>query len=340
MTRRTWTLLVSMGLAVLFGVLGGVAPVPFVALGPGPTFNTLGKVEGTPVIDVEGEQTFPATGHLNMTTVSVIDGITLFGALGFWLSGRNALVPREEVFPPRLSEQQVEQRNERLFQRSETTAKAAALRYLGYPSTVVVEEVSADGAARGQLQPGDELLRVDGRAVDTAQQVIDALGGRAPGETVQVTYRRGDAPARTVTITLGSGQEPGRGYLGIIVSDQPAVDFEITISLADVGGPSAGLMFALGIIDKLTPGALTDGTFIAGTGTITAAGDVGPIGGIRFKMLRAQHAGASVFLVPAQNCAEAARGGPDGMQLVKIGTLQQAVRALDALGAGQPVPTC
>jgi PDZ domain-containing protein len=339
-TRRTWTLLVSTGLAVLFGVLGGVAPVPFVALGPGPTFNTLGKVEGTPVIEIEGEQTFPATGHLNMTTVSVIDGITLFGALGFWLSGRNALVPREEVFPPRLSEQEVEQRNERLFHRSESTAKAAALRYLGHPSTVIVEQVSAGGAARGELRSGDELLRVDGRPVDTAQQVIDALRGRAPGETVRVTYRRGDAPARTVTITLGPGRQPGRGYLGIVVSDQPAVDFEITISLADVGGPSAGLMFALGIIDKLTPGALTDGTFIAGTGTITGAGDVGPIGGIRFKMLRARHAGASVFLVPAQNCAEAVRSGPDRMQLVKVDTLQQAVRALEALGAGQPVPTC
>lgn len=340
MTRRTATLLVSTALAAVFGLLGGVAPVPFVALGPGPTFNTLGAVDGKPVIKVQGEPTFPTTGHLNMTTVSVVDGLTLFGALGFWSSGRNALVPREEVFPPKLSEAEVEQRNTRLFQRSENSAEAAALRYLGYPSTVIVERVSAGGAAQGQLQSGDELLRVDGRPVDTAQQVIDALQGRAPGEAVELTYRRGDSPPRTVTITLGPGQQPGRGYLGVVVADEPDVDFDITISLADVGGPSAGLMFALSIVDKLTPGALADGTFIAGTGTIDASGAVGPIGGIPFKMLRAREAGASVFLVPAGNCAEAERRAPDGLQLVRVGTLDQAVRALDALAAGQPAPAC
>ncbi|MQA15072.1 MAG: PDZ domain-containing protein [Pseudonocardiaceae bacterium] len=324
----------------MLGVLGGVAPVPFVALGPGPTFDTLGEIEGTAVIDIEGEPTFPTTGQLNMTTVSVIDGVTLFGALGFWVSGRNALVPREEVFPPRLSEAEVKQRNARLFEASETTAETAALRYLDYPSTVIAEGVSETGAASGVLQPGDELIRVDGRPVDTAQQVIGALRGRTPGERVDLTFRRGDAPVQTLTITLGPGQQPGRGYLGITVASQPEVDFDITISLADVGGPSAGLMFALSIVDKLTPGALADGTFIAGTGTITSAGKVGPIGGIAFKMQRAREAGGTVFLVPAGNCAEAVRRAPDGLQLVRAGTLDQAVRALEALGAGQPAPRC
>lgn len=340
MTRRTWTLLVSTGLTAVLGLLGGVAPVPFVALGPGPTFNTLGAVDGTQVIRIQGEPTFPTTGHLNMTTVSVVDGITLFGALGFWMSGRNALVPREEVFPPRLSEAEVEQRNTLLFQRSEATAEAAALRYLGYPSTVIVREVSDDAAARGQLQQGDEVLRVDGRPVDTAQQFIDALRGRAPGEPVDVTFRRGDSPPKTVTITLGPGEQPRRGYLGVAVGDEPEVDFEIRISLADVGGPSAGLMFALSIVDKLTPGALTDGRFVAGTGTIDAGGSVGPIGGIPFKMIRASEAGASIFLVPARNCDEAVRRAPDGLQLVRVATLTEAVQALDALGADQPAPTC
>ncbi len=340
MTRRTWTLLVSTALAATLGLLGGVAPVPFVALGPGPTFDTLGAVEGKPVINVEGEPTFPTTGQLNMTTVSVVDGVTLFGALGFWLSGRNALVPRDEVFPPQLSEAEVEQRNSQLFQRSETTAEAAALRYLGYPTTVIAGQVSDDGASSGRLQQGDELLRVDGRPTDTAQQLIDVLQGRAPGEVVEVTYRRGDAPPQHVTITLGPGEQPGRGYLGVTVGDDADVDFDIAISLADVGGPSAGLMFALAIVDKLTPGALTGGRFVAGTGTIDAGGRVGPIGGIPFKILRASEEGASVFLVPAGNCDEAVRRAPDGLQLVRVGTLDEAVRALDALGAGQPAPTC
>lgn len=330
----------STGIAVVLGALGGVAPVPFVALGPGPTFNTLGKVEGTPVVEVQGEPTFPTTGHLNMTTVSVIDRLTLFGALGFWLSGRNALLPREEVFPPQLSETEVEQRNTRLFNRSESSAEAAALRYLGYPTTAVVEEVSRGGAASGRLQAGDELLRVEGQPVDTAPQVVDALAGRTPGEEVTVTYRRGDSAARTVTVTLGPGQQAGRGYLGIVVATEPDVDFDIEIRLADVGGPSAGLMFALAIVDKLTPGALPDGRFVAGTGTIDASGEVGPIGGIRFKVLRASEAGAAVFLVPAGNCAEAKRRAPTELQLVRVADLDGAVGALEAIGAGQPVAGC
>lgn len=324
----------------MLGLLGGVATVPFVALGPGPTFDTLGAIEGKPVVDVEGEPTFPTTGQLNMTTVSVVDDVTLFGAVGFWLSGRNALVPRDEVFPPQLSDAEVEQRNTQLFQTSETTAEAAALRYLGYPTAVIAGQVSDDGAASGRLQPGDELLRIDDRPVDTAQQLIDVLEGRGPDEAVDVTYRRGDAPPRAATITLGPGEQPGRGYLGVTVGDESDVDFDIAISLADVGGPSAGLMFALSIVDKLTPGALADGKFVAGTGTIDADGQVGAIGGIPFKMLKAKEAGATVFLVPAGNCDEAARRAPDGLQLVRVGTLDEAADALEALRAAQPAPAC
>ena len=149
-----------------------------------------------------------------------------------------------------------------------------------------------------------------------------------------------------VPIELGLGQHPdpaqppGRGYLGITVADRPDVDFEITISLADVGGPSAGLMFALSIVDKLTPGPLAGDTFVAGTGAIKSDGEVEPIGGIRFKMLRAREAGASVFLVPAGNCEEAAGRVPEGLQLVRVAALSDAVHALDALQAGQQPPGC
>jgi PDZ domain-containing protein len=143
-----------------------------------------------------------------------------------------------------------------------------------------------------------------------------------------------------MTITLGPGAQPGRGYLGVGVIDQPDVNFDITISLADVGGPSAGLMFALAIVDKLTPGALVGNTFVAGTGEITSDGRVGPIGGIPLKMLRAREAGASVFLVPAGNCAEAAQRAPQGLQLVRVGTLAEAVHALDEVRTGHQPPHC
>ena len=331
--------MVSVTFTMVLGVLGGVATVPYVALGPGPTFDTLGQVDGTTVVKIEGERTYPTTGQLNMTTVSVVDGVTLFGALGFWLSGRNALVPRDGIFPPEQTAEEAQQRNAALFQDSETSAEAAALRYLGYPSPVV-ETVADDGAARNSLQPGDELVRIDGSAVGSTQEVLDALSGRASGERVEVAYRRGDLPGEVVTITLLPGPDPGRGYLGVTVTDHPDVDFEIMISLADVGGPSAGLIFAMSIVDKLTPGPLTGGRFVAGTGQITPTGEVQPIGGIPFKMLEAKEAGAAVFLVPAENCAEAAGNAPEGLRLVKVASLDDAVRGLTALQAGMEPAGC
>jgi len=331
---------VSVALAAVLGALGGVATVPYVALGPGPTFDTLGQVDGTPVVSIEGARTYPTAGNLNMTTVSVSDGVTLFGAMIFWLSGRNALVPRDAVFPPQLSDAEVEQRNVELFKSSESAAETAALRYLGYPGEVVVDAVEDGAPADGRLEPGDQLVRVDGVPVTAAREVIAVLADRNPGDVIEVGFHRGDRPAQAVPVTLGPGPEQGRGYLGIRVADQPDVDFTITISLADVGGPSAGLMFALSIVDKMTPGPLTDGRFVAGTGEITAAGEVGPIGGIPFKMLKAREAGATVFLVPAGNCAEARGRTPEGLQLVRVGTLDEAVDALEALGEGGPAPTC
>ncbi|MGH3889646.1 MAG: YlbL family protein [Pseudonocardiaceae bacterium] len=340
MSRRTWTLLVSLGLAVALGLLGGLVPVPYVALRPGPTFNTLGEVAGKTVVDIKGTQTYPTSGHLNMTTVSVVDNVSLYGALGLWISGRSALVPRDEVFPPGLSEQQIEQQNQQLFLDSESKAETAALRYLGYPTKVVIDQVSADGAAKEKLVAGDRLLAVDGREMRTGQQVVDLLAGSHPGQLVQVRFQRPGAAPQDVTITLGAGEQPGRGYLGVGLTDRPDVNFDIIISLADVGGPSAGLMFALAIVDKLTPGALAGNTFVAGTGEIATGGEVGPIGGIPLKMIRAREAGASVFLVPAGNCAEAVQRAPEGLRLARVGTLAEAVHALDDVRAARQPPRC
>jgi Lon-like protease len=339
-SRRTWTLLVSLGLAMALGLLGALATVPYVALRPGPTFDTLGVVAGRTVVDIKGTQTYPTSGHLNMTTVSVVDNVTLYGALALWISGRSELVPRDEVFPPELSERQVARQNKQMFQDSEANAKAAALRYLGYPTEVVVGQLVPNGAATGKLVAGDQLLAVDGRELSSAQQVLDQLAGSHPGQLVRIRFHRGDAPPQEAAITLGAGAQPGRGYLGIGVTERPNVTFEVTITLADVGGPSAGLMFALAIVDKLTSGALTGGNFVAGTGEIVPEGQVGPIGGIPLKMIRAREAGASVFLVPAGNCTEAVQRAPVGLRLARVGTLADAVHALDEIRSGHQPPSC
>lgn len=340
MTRRTLTLLVGVLVVLVTGLLGGLVPVPFVALGPGPTYNTLGAVEGTPVVAVKGTRTYPTAGNLNMTTVSVNAGLSLFGAVGLWASGRYAVVPREEVFPPRKSEEQVNQENTQAFQQSESSAELAALRFLHYPSTVTVASVTPGSPSDGVLAPGDTLLTVDGTPVAVATDVAAAVAGDAPGTTVTVTYRR-DGVESTAPVTLAARpDDPSRGLLGIGVTDAPDVPFTVDISLQDVGGPSAGLMFSLAVVDELTPGELTGGQFVAGTGTIDDSGAVGPIGGIPFKLIAAREAGATTFLVPADNCAEALSRAPDGLRLVEVTTLTSAVSALQSLAAGGDAPSC
>ena len=340
MTRRTVTLLTGLALVVVLGALGGAVQVPFVALGPGPTYNTLADVGGTPVVDIQGTRTYPTAGNLNMTTVSVRDGITLFGAVGLWLSRRDALVPRETVYPPTRTTQQIEQQNTADFQQSESSAVVAALSYLKYPFRITVAQLADASPATGVLQPGDQITSVDGGAITTATGVRDALAATKPGQTVQLGYTRGGTAA-TGPVVLGTfpdGQP--QGFLGITTNADPDVPFTVKISLQDVGGPSAGLMFSLGVVDKLSTGELNHGAFVAGTGTIDSAGTVGPIGGIPFKLVAAREAGATTFLVPSQNCAEAVANAPDGLRLVKVDSLSDAVGDLGTLGSGGDVPSC
>lgn len=331
----------SVVLVALFGLLGAFVPVPYVALGPGPTYNTLDAVNGTQVIRIDGHQTFPTTGHLNMTTVSVTDQVSLFGALGLWTSGRFALAPRDLYFPPNESQQQIQQDNTQAFNDSETSAQTAALRYLGFPTKVVVAEVVKSSPADGLVAPGDRLLSANGRPVTDPGALQAALANTRPGETVGLVFQHADQPPRTVTVQLAQHpQKQPQGFLGVAAVQRADVPFRVSISLADVGGPSAGLMFALAIVDKLTPDELDGGKFIAGTGEIDDQGRVSPIGGIQFKMAAARAAGATVFLVPADNCAEAKAQTPAGLQLVRVTSLGDAVAALTSLRAGKAVPSC
>ncbi|MGW5644987.1 YlbL family protein [Saccharopolyspora sp. NPDC003752] len=341
MNRRTWTLLTSVVLVVAFGLLGAFVRVPYVALGPGPTYDTLGMDGNVPVIGIDGQQTFPTGGHLNMTTVSVTDQLSLFGALGLWVSGRYALAPRELYFPPDKSEQEIEQENTKAFSDSQTTAETAALRYLGYPMKVLVGEIVKGSPADGVLEPGDHLLAANGKPVTDPASLKAALVGTKPGDRVEIRFRHTDQPEQVASVQLGPnpGTDP-QGFLGVAAIERPDVNFDIKISLADVGGPSAGLMFTLAIIDKLTPGELNGGQFIAGTGEISPTGEVGPIGGIPFKMVKAREAGATTFLVPADNCAEAKTQAPEGLQLAKVANLDDATKALDALRGGQVPASC
>lgn len=338
MNRRTWTTAAAGVLGLVLCVLGVTLPVPMVALGPGPTFDTLGDVEGKPVVQVQGLPVFPTTGHLNMTTVSVTDRLTLFNVIGFWAAGDHGVVPRDQVFPPQKSDQQVQQENNDAFAASEANAEAAALTQLHLPTRVVVGSVVPDSPAAGLLQVGDEIVSVAGKPVDSPIAVTDVLATTKPQQHVAITYRRG-ADQQDADVVLAPSPYGPQGLLGVRPGIEPKTG-DITISLGDVGGPSAGLMFALAVIDKLTQDDMTGGRFLAGTGTITQDGEVGPIGGIPYKMMAARTAGATTFLVPDANCDEAKANAPDGLQLVRVKTLSDAVAALAAIREGKPVTSC
>jgi Lon-like protease len=335
---RTSTLACAAVLAGVLGILGTSLPVPLVALGPGPTYDTLGDVNGAPVVTVDGLPTFPTSGHLNMTTVAVADQLTFVDVLHAWAAGNRQVVPRTQIFPPGKTDAQVRDENTQQFATSETNAELAAMTQLAIPTRVVVGALVPDSPAAGALQVGDELVAVSGRAVASPAAVADALAGTAPGQNVTVTYRR-SGQERSADVALGASADRAQGLLGVRPAVEPRTG-DIRISLGDIGGPSAGLMFALAVVDKLSPGELTGGRFVAGTGAIDAAGAVSPIGGIPFKMQAAHDAGASVFLVPDANCAEAAATAPTGLQLVRVTGLSDAVRQLESLDAGAPVTAC
>ena len=337
------TLLVAGLLFVALFVLALTMPVPYVVLTPGPTLDTLGTDgAGHQIIVIEGRKTQHTTGHLNLTTVSILsNSLTAFDALKAWLKSDEVVVPRSSIFPPGQSQQQTNQQNTQDFITSQDNATAAALCELHYPQGFGVLKVNTDGAAHGILQPGDFLKTVDGKPANTSTRLTDVLAGETQGKTVHVSVVRNSAPL-DLSVTLGKPLK-GRtgGSLGITVATGCLAPFTVDLGLAnEIGGPSAGLMFALGIIDKIGSQNLTGGRFVAGTGTIDPKGNVGPIGGIQLKMIAARHKGATIFLAPAGNCSDVRKATPGGLQVVKVSTLHEAVQDLLKIQQGQSVPSC
>lgn len=358
LTLRSRTLIVGSVVSLALISIGAFVPIPYVAVGPGCTYDTISTEYDGPsctpppaqVIGFTGpgvpasvNEKGSGTGHLNMLTISIYDHQTLFSALGLWSQGNFALSPREEFYPPDKSIEQVDQENAQMFSDSQSAAEIAALRYLKYPNVVYVGTIPSDSPSVKVLEPQDQITAIDGLAVTDYASLKKALSTSKPGQVVSVTVLRDKKPT-TVQVALTANAEAGnQGFLGIGAVERPKAPFTIDITLANIGGPSAGLMFTLGIIDKLSPGDLTGGHFVAGTGTMEAddaKATVGPIGGILMKEIAARRAGATVFLTPADNCAEALTRVPEGLLLVKVGTLADAMAALKTISGGGTPPGC
>ncbi|MGP3999854.1 YlbL family protein [Streptomyces sp. 8N706] len=347
MPRRTATMLASTLMLIALLCAGVLIPVPYSEMSPGPTVNTLGEHGGEPVLQVSGRTTYPATGNLNMTTVRVTGAdyrMNLFEAVYGWLSHDDAVVPHSTLYPDGQTAEQATQENAEEFSQSQESAKVAALKELDVPVTarVVVASVVKGSPAQGRLHAGDVIKSVDGKRVEEPADVAKLVTEHKPGERVEFTLVPAKAAAaaekagkpeprttRSVSVTTKKAPDDSRAIVGIQAGPDHTFPFKIDIKLADVGGPSAGLMFALGIVDKLTPGDLTGGAFVAGTGTIDDKGKVGPIGGIQMKTVGARNKGAEYFLTPKDNCATAARDVPGGLTLVKVDTIGDAVKALE-----------
>lgn len=350
---------VAAGFAMI--VVGSVVRLPFLVMSPGPTYNTLGEVDGTPVIEVSGAPTFPATGQLDMTTVAErggsSNGVTLGEALLGWVSSRQSVLPRESLYGPDTTGEEAAEQNDQLFALSQSDSIAAAMGELGIATTrsVVVTTVSGGSPADGIVEAGDEVVSVDGRTVAEPADVGRLVRQRSVGDTVVLTVLRADPQSGgtqrlALDIVAGTNAEwaaeaPDAGptpYLGIGVGTRYEAPFDIDFTLDNVGGPSAGMMFSLALVDLLTEGSMTGGAHVAGTGTIDPDGNVGPIGGIRHKLVGARDAGAAVFLAPEGNCDEVVGHVPDGLTVVPVATLDAARETVERWAADPSAtfPTC
>jgi PDZ domain-containing protein len=310
--------------------------LPVVALSPGPMEDVLArlKVEGSPVYDSKGK--------LYLTSVGIDDNVRFYEAL-LDLANRDVqLVPRADLYPEEQDSTEIDQENAVLMDRSKEAATVVALREVGYdvePSGVEVTQVVSGAPADGKLRAGDRILEADGRAVESTDEVRAAITGHEIGERVAFRVNRGKTK-KNVSVEVQAADNQPR--VGIVLRDLfPDLPVKVTIETEhNIGGPSAGLMFTLSIIDKLTPEDLTAGDRIAGTGEIALDGAVLPVGGVAEKLIAVRRLGVTTFLIPADNCDSVRGQVPDGLRLVKVAKVGDALRFLRDPKAAATAPGC
>lgn len=328
-------------------ILGGsLMPVPYVIERPGPAIDVLGEYEDEQILEIHGAETHPTEGALMMTTVSVDGGpgyrVTPVEVVAAWFDRSKLVLPREAVFPDGQTREQTVLRNSAAMSTSQQGAVAVALDELGiaYRDEVIIAGVLEDGAAAGTLEAGDVVVSVGGRTAADVQGFQALIRAAPAGEPVPMTVRRG---GEELDVEVPSEDVDGAARLGVVLSAGFEFPMDIDITVGTIGGPSAGMIFSLSVYDELTPGALTGGHRIAGTGTIAADGTVGPIGGIRQKMVGAVDSDAEYFLAPGANCDEVVGFEPDGLEVVAVPDFEGALSAVEtiaATGGTEGLPTC
>lgn len=329
---------VGTALLVVFS-LGLVAlsyfEAPYVIERPGPVVNVLGKYEDQSVIEITGTKTYETTGELGLLSVSIVgspeqtpDWLELFWA---WIDPAQAVLPLEAVYPAQMTTAEIEAESTAMMEESQQDSVAVALMKLGYevPSKIYVSEVSKNKPSSGKLVAGDFVLSVNGvkpESIENLRELINKYDSKKP-LAVKVERKGKQLEYQLTPIK----NDDGKFVLGIFVGTKYEFPVKVNLQVADIGGPSGGMMFALGIFDQLTPGSLTGGKNIAGTGTIDSKGVIGPIGGIRQKMYGAVRAGATHFLAPVENCSEVVGHVPAGLTVITVGTFDESVSIVEAI---------
>lgn len=336
MSKQTWTAVVS---ALLFIVCAAViitVPIPFVTWSPGVTIDVLGTYHDQDVIEIGGVTTYPVNGRFVLTTVSVTKAdanLTLPEALlGNWLPGRDVM-PRDAVYAPGKSSAELKVVSTQNMNLAQQRAAAAALLQaeIAVTEVPVVASVLSSGPAADALEPGDVITAVDGVAVTTVTEVRAAIRAHKIGDTVVFTALRNRQEVNATVTAAASNSLGTVPVVGISLETGYSYAPEVTYNIdPDIGGSSGGLMLALGIYDKVSPGDLAAGRVIAGSGTITGEGKVGQVGGIQQKLAGARQAGATIFLVPEGNCS-ALGPEPADLIIVKVTSLNQAIAELERL---------
>ena len=333
MTQRTLAGLLAVPLLLALWAVAVFTPLPFVTYEPGLTVNVLGDPDGEEIIQVSGHRTYRDDGELRMTTVFVTQpntDVNLFDLMEGWISPDAAVLPYSAVYQPEETQESNEIEGEIAMVSSQDAAIAVALTELGidFEEAIKVFRVEDGAPAAGKLKPGDVVVAIDGKPVTTTKQVRDAVEATPAGAEIEFRVLRKGFD-RTVVVTPET--QDGKPRVGIETLPSYRFPFDVEVGIDEsIGGPSAGLLFSLGIYDTLTPGSLTDGAIVAGTGTLDPDGDVGPIGGIQQKIAAARDTGAELFLVPPENCSEALGAENGDTQLVRADTMHDAVTAIEA----------
>lgn len=328
-TSGLWALTVVAAIVIAF------VPSGYLVDAPGQAFDTSSLVTVPKTV-----RSYVHPGGFRLVTVSETDRAAFGQALVGWLDPDSDVFPRVDVIgnTPTADEQRYQLV---LMQNAKLSAIFQAMKRLGIPATmtgggVFVDQIVPGSPADGKLSVGDTITAIDGKPIDTVDDITRFMKEAEPGQKVRLTVDRlGVSSDETVEVTLGSTRRGGVAapFLGIYMETRPNYHFpyDIGFDTGDIGGPSAGLALTLSLIDKLSPQSITDGRQIAVTGTMQPDGSVGPIGGIRQKVAAVEASGVKYFLVPVANAKDARRAAGSDLRIIPVKSLDDALARLRAM---------